>query len=86
MLIWRNFDTIEAQAEGLCAALVRALHDVLEHQPRALLALSGGSSPRALLRRLAHAGLPWERIDLLVTDLEPGDERLDRFRQHTKVV
>lgn len=68
MLIWRNFDSIESQAEALCAALVRALHDVLEHQPRALLALSGGTSPRALLPRLAHARLPWERIDLTLAD------------------
>ncbi len=55
-----------ASAEGLVAT---ALSAALEAQPRVSLALSGGSTPEPLYRRLAaNAALPWSRVAVTLVD------------------
>lgn len=49
-------------------ALFDSLTGVLEKRPRASLALSGGSTPWPILRRLAEADLDWSRVDVYQVD------------------
>ena len=37
------------------------------------------------LRALA-VGIEWDRVDVLVTDLEPSDQRLERYRNLARVL
>ncbi len=36
-------------------------------------------------RRAVAVGVEWDRVDLLVTDLDPTDERLAPYRDLTEV-
>jgi len=31
-------------------------------------------------------GVEWDRVDILVTDLDPGDQRLERYKSLTRVL
>jgi len=37
-------------------------------------------------QRALAVGIEWEEVDLLVTELEPGDDRLEPYRGLTEVV
>jgi 6-phosphogluconolactonase len=58
----------EAVVSTATARLVDELGRVLAEQPRATIALSGGSTPWRVFARLADAPLPWERIDVFQVD------------------
>ncbi|HET8791791.1 MAG TPA: 6-phosphogluconolactonase [Modicisalibacter sp.] len=51
-------------AESVAGALIADL----ETQPRALLVVSGGSTPVTFFNRLAIFELPWERVDVTLAD------------------
>ncbi len=48
-------------AEQLAEAVFQGLQDDLNHQERALLVVSGGSTPVPFFKALAAKSLPWER-------------------------
>lgn len=48
--------------------LAEAIRARLASAPRAALAVSGGSTPRACLEMLGAAELPWDRVDVTLTD------------------
>ncbi|MBZ9569165.1 6-phosphogluconolactonase [Modicisalibacter tunisiensis] len=58
----------ERLAAQLAEAVAGALSADLEQQPRALLVVSGGSTPVTFFARLAAMALPWERIDVTLAD------------------
>ena len=60
--------TAAAVAEALADRTATALRAVLAGEPRATLCLTGGSTPEPAYRRLAAAGLAWDRIHLFWTD------------------
>ncbi len=62
-------------AEQLAEAVFQALHEDLEHQERALLVVSGGSTPVPFFKALAAKSLPWERIDVTLADERWVDEQ-----------
>lgn len=53
-----------AAADRIAALLAHAVSE----RGRASLAVSGGTTPWLMLARLAHAALPWSRVDLLQVD------------------
>ena len=55
-------------AETAADLIVRRLGDCLRDKPRASLALSGGSTPWPVFRRLAEAALDWRRVDIYQVD------------------
>lgn len=55
-------------AEQLAEAVAQALHEDLSHQQRALLVVSGGSTPIPFFQALAAKPLAWERIDVTLAD------------------
>lgn len=68
---WRLALAADAEQAGVLAAgaVARALRGRLVRRPRALLALSGGSSPVPMLQALAVAPrVRWPRIDVLQVD------------------
>ena len=52
----------------LASAAAHALATDLASQPRALLVVSGGTTPEPFLRRLAEQPLAWSRVDITLTD------------------
>ena len=58
-------DALFDEAERL---MVESLGEALETQPRVSLALSGGSTPEPLYRRLAGQSLPWSRVAATLVD------------------
>lgn len=62
-------------AEQLAEAVFQALHEDLNHQQRALLVVSGGSTPVPFFKALAIKSLPWERIDVTLADERWVDEK-----------
>lgn len=58
----------EQLAEHLAEATGEALRQDLARQERALLVLSGGSTPVPFLQALARQQLPWERVEVTLAD------------------
>ncbi|RUR32937.1 6-phosphogluconolactonase [Vreelandella andesensis] len=65
----------QALAEQLAEAVFQALVDDLSRQERALLVVSGGSTPVPFFKALATKSLPWERIDITLADERWVDEQ-----------
>ncbi|TVP44858.1 MAG: 6-phosphogluconolactonase [Halomonas sp.] len=61
-------------AEQLAEAVSQALLEDLTHQDRALLVVSGGSTPVPFFKALAAKALPWERLDVTLADERWVDE------------
>lgn len=68
MLEQRDFDSREELDRNLAGTLAETLRDDLRRQPRAVLALSGGSTPRGMLEQLSRQALDWERVDVILVD------------------
>lgn len=62
-------------AEQLAEAVFQALTEDLSHQERALLVVSGGSTPVPFFIALAAKPLPWARIDITLADERWVDEQ-----------
>lgn len=61
-------------AEQLAEAVAQALHEDLTRHERALLVVSGGSTPVPFFTALAAKPLPWERVDITLADERWVDE------------
>lgn len=74
-------------AEQLAEAVFQALQEDLSHQDRALLVVSGGSTPVPFFKALAAKSLPWERLDITLADErwvgeESPDSNARLLREH----
>ncbi|WP_043527545.1 6-phosphogluconolactonase [Litchfieldella xinjiangensis] len=69
--------TRENLARQLAEAVSEALRADLEHQERALLVVSGGSTPVPFFEALSSMALPWERVDVTLADERWVDESSD---------
>lgn len=52
----------------LAMQIAGELRDMLTHRERAALAVPGGTTPGPVFEALSEVGLPWERIDVTLTD------------------
>ncbi len=60
----------------LCARLVKTLQEAIARRGAASLAVSGGSTPRALYQSLSRTKLDWEKVSVVLADerwVEPGE-------------
>jgi 6-phosphogluconolactonase len=74
----RTYKTPEEVADACSAYILDCLAQDLRTQPRATIALSGGSSPRLLFSRMAQADLDWSRVHFFWVDercVPPADSR-----------
>jgi 6-phosphogluconolactonase len=65
---WHSYTTPQEAAESCATHIVTRLDDALSGEGNATLAISGGSSPRAMFEHLAKASLDWSRIHLFWVD------------------
>ena len=65
---WQRFGDEHAHSLALSQALQASLQDLLAHQARVVLALSGGQSPRAMMALLSQADLDWSRVTVQWVD------------------
>lgn len=63
-----RFDSRAALELSLSSRLKQLLSQQLESNRQVSIALSGGSTPVKLLRRLSNTELPWEKIDITLVD------------------
>ena len=67
-LIEKRFADAETLADTLATELESCLLDSIRDRGRATLALSGGSTPLPLFRRLRDRPLPWSQITVTLAD------------------
>ena len=65
---WQQFGDEPVHSLALSQALQASLQDLLAHQARVVLALSGGQSPRAMMALLSLADLDWPRVTVQWVD------------------
>jgi len=63
-----QFDKKEKLYEELTNTIVCKLEKAIEEDGLALIAVSGGSTPKPLFERLSHMTLPWEKIYITLVD------------------
>ena len=78
---FRSFDGKPELEAALTAAVVATLTQALESQGRASIAVSGGSTPKALFAQLSQAELNWAAIDVTLVDERWVDVDSDQSNQ-----
>lgn len=68
MIEFHAFDHPQAQAEALAQAVAGGLSDALAQHSPALLAVSGGTSPRLFLQTLSAVPLDWAHVRVMLVD------------------
>jgi 6-phosphogluconolactonase len=81
-----HFTSIEAAADELAGNLASALSDAISARGQALLAVSGGRTPKHVFERLRRHHVEWSRVQVTLTDERwvpvdhpESNERLVRF-------
>lgn len=64
----RNFKTLETAAHALADDLAAVLRETISGRGRALLAVSGGRTPRLVFERLRQVAVDWNRVTIILTD------------------
>ncbi len=73
-----SFTDCQAQAQALAERIAEGLRTALAERGRALLAVSGGSTPKAFFAKLSQQALDWARVQITLVDerwVPPSDER-----------
>ena len=71
-------NTFEESAKACATYILQELEETLKVQPRATIAISGGSTPKPLFASLAQADFDWSRIHFFWVDercVPPTDEQ-----------
>lgn len=72
------FDDAQALAEALSASLAGKLREAIDVRGEALIAVSGGSTPKRLFEALSNKALDWSRVTVTLVDerwVPESDER-----------
>ena len=82
MSLVRRYPDAKAAAEACGAEILRLLTDVLAHRAIATLAISGGTSPKAMFEYFARAGFDWSRVHIFWVDerLVPHTDPQSNFK------
>ena len=74
--------TLHEAAEACAASVLESLQQDLKLQPRATLAISGGSSPRFMFSKMAQADFDWSRVHIFWVDERcvPPNDSQSNFR------
>ncbi len=76
----RSFVTVDAAARALADDLAEALRRAISARDRALLAVSGGRTPRHVFDCLRRLDVDWPRVTVTLTDERwvPADQEMSR--------
>ena len=77
-MIWNTYPDRDALFLTLAKTLAAALIDTLNHKDRGTLAVPGGTSPGPVFKALSQVDLPWDRVDIMLTDERWVPESSDR--------
>jgi 6-phosphogluconolactonase len=77
-----HFDTPEAQATALAAAVSGVLEQAIAIRGRASLVVSGGRTPAALFGKLACTPLEWSRVCVTLADERWVEPSSDSSNEH----
>jgi len=75
---FHEFDSREALAQALSGEIGQVLTSAVERNGKAVIAVSGGSTPERLFKVLSASDLPWENITVMLVDerfVEPASPR-----------
>jgi 6-phosphogluconolactonase len=83
----RHFDSADTLADALAADLAAALRSAIDARGQALIAVSGGSSPKPLFARLAVTDLDWSSVVVAQVDerwlpTDHADSNARMIREH----
>lgn len=72
-----RFKSRAALDETLSAGIVESLQEAIAQRGRAVLVVSGGSTPKGLFERLSHSELDWAKVTVTLADERwvPGSHR-----------
>lgn len=73
-----SFTDCHALADALAERVAACLREAIAARGRALLAVSGGSTPKHFFARLSHAALDWSRVQVTLVDERWVPESSDR--------
>lgn len=71
---WHQAPEKESLAELVVGAICQALQAATQKQGRASLLLSGGSTPQLAYQLLSNATLPWDKLQISLTDERQVDD------------
>lgn len=74
----RMFDTRAALAEGLARDVAEELRRAIAAKGKAVLAVSGGSTPKLFFETLSAMELPWARVSVTLVDERQVPEESER--------
>jgi len=66
--IWHEAPDAQSLADHLAAELIKQLQTAINQKSRALMALSGGSTPKPLFEALVDADLDWSKVTITLVD------------------
>ena len=78
-LVEKFFDDKDALTAELSATLEQSLRDGIKNDGRAVLMVSGGSSPAPAYKHLSTLDLDWQHVDVAMVDerwVDPSHEKL----------
>ncbi|MEZ5598223.1 MAG: 6-phosphogluconolactonase [Pseudomonadales bacterium] len=78
----QSFNDRHAASVAVADRITTLLREALNRQPRATLVVSGGTSPVQCFTALSGTRLPWERVNVTLTDerLVPADHEASNER------
>ena len=79
---WWDYESVDELADAVAGDIGFIIESAIEARGEALIAITGGTSPRPIYRRLAEANLPWKRVTIIPTDdrLVPMTDDLSNVR------
>lgn len=77
-MIWNSYPDRDLLALDLAEILADALNSGLHHKERVTFAVPGGTSPGPVFDALSQVHLPWNRVDVMLTDERWVPESSDR--------
>lgn len=77
-LVEKFFDNKDALTKELSATLEQSLRDGIKNDGRAVLMVSGGSSPAPAYKHLSTLDLDWQHVDVAMVDERWVDSSRDR--------
>jgi 6-phosphogluconolactonase len=84
---WWDFDSAEELIEAVVGDVSFIIESALDARGQALVAFPGGSTPKPILEKLAHANLRWKNVTIIPTDdrLVPVDNPLSNVAMIAKI-
>ena len=65
---WNEFSDPDALAAALCGRIADALAGAIERRGRALMAVSGGTTPKKLFQALSRRKIGWDKVVVTLVD------------------